>query len=96
MSKLTSTKVISIIESGHHVEAFWNDNEEERERMRERIGREPVKIVLRPATDEERTEHVSIMQERVQDGETVKCEPIHAPGIDSLLRERSWSVNKQD
>lgn len=99
MSDLTdsppSAKIISILRSGDRVEMWHNDSEAEREHLRETQGREPVRIILRQAREGEGGEHTNFVQERVQDGETIMTEPIHQPGIDRLVKDRTWTVNEQ-
>lgn len=86
----TSAKILSILKSGHAVEMWWNDSEEERE-----LHDITMKIRLRPATEEdEEIGKGQAIEERIDEGEVLSSKAVGQPRIDRMVRNRSWTVNK--
>jgi len=86
----TSAKILSILESGHHVEMWYYDDKYTREEIN---PVKSIKITIRPLND---GNDGTAQEVRTRDGEIVAERRVGQPKIDRLVKNRSWTINKQD
>ena len=89
-----SAKILSILSCGHEVSMWYCDDEFTREEVN---PGEPVRIHLRAATPEEYDEiGRMVIQYRTRGDEVISETGTGQPGIEKLIRNRSWTVDKQN
>ena len=88
-----SAKILSILSCGHEVSMWYCDDEFTREEIN---PGEPVRIHLRAATQDEWDEiGRKVIEYRTRGDEVVVERGAGQPEIENLIRNRSWTVNKQ-
>ena len=88
-----SAKILSILSCGHEVSMWYCDDEFTREKIN---PGEPVRIHLRAATQDEWDEiGRKVIEYRTRGDEVVVERGAGQPEIENLIRNRSWTVNKQ-